>query len=562
MQSMTYNILVVEDNAGDVARAAARLAEAPFSLAISNVRSLADARQALAAGAIDAILLDLDLPDSIGVATLRAIVPLARVPIIVLSNLVDDRLRSLVTAAGAADVFAKQDAQSPLLALGVLYVLERERARDRHRRIAGLLDATPDAILVINHAGVVRYVNAAALGLFGCSREYLVGELLGFSIRDGEPLEIAIPRRDGERICEIRVVPFDWLGEAALLATIRDLTALKYSQREAIDKQRLAEQRAGQLHRVLDAIAGLATRCGLPEVGLATASVTSAPRDELEASDALAGALSLFESAFRGYVDSNRQLAAQNRQLIDAKAAIEAANRELEAFSASVAHDLRAPLRRISTFAHLLLEDHGKQLPERGTQYVGRILDGSDNMARLIDDLLALSRVAQAELRRAPVDLSRVARCVAARVLEGDPARQIELVIADDMVAEVDRNLAQIVLENLISNAYKFTSRRRLTRIEVGVLDRDPRVYFVRDNGAGFDPSYADHLFGVFRRLHSASEFEGTGIGLSIVKRAVERHGGKVWAEAAVDAGATFYFSLGPESSRLGLAAPPDRCLL
>ena len=231
-------------------------------------------------------------------------------------------------------------------------------------------------------------------------------------------------------------------------------------------------------------------------------------------------------------------------------------NDELESFSYSVAHDLRAPLRSIDGFSLALLEDCGESLNEDGKQYLRYVRESAQHMARLIDDLLALSRVTRAELDRAEIDLSSIARGVAERLARAAPDRQVELLVVDQLVANCDGRLLTIVFENLIGNAWKFSGKRRDARIEIGATGENPRTYFVRDNGAGFDMSYASKLFGVFQRLHSAAEFEGTGIGLATVQRIIRRHGGRIWAEGEVGCGAAFFFTL-ESSSRGGIVTPP-----
>jgi two-component system, NtrC family, sensor kinase len=231
-------------------------------------------------------------------------------------------------------------------------------------------------------------------------------------------------------------------------------------------------------------------------------------------------------------------------------------NDELESFSYSVAHDLRAPLRSIDGFSLALLEDCGENLNEDGKQYLRYVRESAQHMARLIDDLLALSRVTRAELDRAETDLSSIARSVAERFARAAPDRQVELHLLDQLVANCDSHLLTIVFENLIGNAWKFTGKRGDARIEIGATGQNPPTYFVRDNGAGFDMSYASKLFGVFQRLHSAAEFEGTGIGLATVQRIIRRHGGRIWAEGEVGSGATFFFTL-ESSSRAATVTPP-----
>ena len=228
-----------------------------------------------------------------------------------------------------------------------------------------------------------------------------------------------------------------------------------------------------------------------------------------------------------------------------AKEAAEDANRDLESFSYSVAHDLRAPLRHLDGFSQALLEDFAGQLDDQGKKFLRYIRESAQQMAQLIDDLLALSRVTRGELHRTRVDLTAIARAVADRLGAAEPARRVDFVIADGAWVEGDPRLLGLVFENLLGNAWKFTAKRAHARIEFGQAQQGGRtVHFVRDDGAGFDMAHAARLFGVFQRLHSTAEFEGSGIGLATVHRVVRRHGGRVWAEGAVGQGATIYFTL------------------
>jgi PAS domain S-box-containing protein len=231
--------------------------------------------------------------------------------------------------------------------------------------------------------------------------------------------------------------------------------------------------------------------------------------------------------------------------LIRAKEAAEHVNHELESFSYSVAHDLRAPLRSINSFTQALLEDYVEKLDVTGMKYLNFIHDASHHMAQLIDGLLGLSRVTRSVMRCQEVDLSDLARAVIARLRASQPTRHVEVLIQDGMLGDGDRLLLAIVLDNLLGNAWKFTAKRSDARIELSATVKDAqRVYLVRDNGAGFDMALASNLFGVFQRLHSDDEFEGTGIGLATVERIIARHGGRIWAEGSVERGATFYFTL------------------
>ncbi|MBW7997149.1 MAG: PAS domain-containing sensor histidine kinase [Candidatus Glassbacteria bacterium] len=232
-------------------------------------------------------------------------------------------------------------------------------------------------------------------------------------------------------------------------------------------------------------------------------------------------------------------------RVIERTAELGAVNQELETFSYSVSHDLRAPLRSMDGFSHALLEDYGDKLDAEGRDYLQRVRAGSQKMAQLIDDLLKLSRVTRGELERREVDLSQLAQAVAAKLQESAPERRITFDIAPGAVVEGDARLMRIVLENLLGNAWKFTAKHDHATIEFGVTNHDGEpAYFVRDDGAGFDMAYADKLFQPFQRLHTSTEFGGTGIGLATVARVVKRHGGSVWAESGVEQGATVYFTL------------------
>jgi PAS domain S-box-containing protein len=225
---------------------------------------------------------------------------------------------------------------------------------------------------------------------------------------------------------------------------------------------------------------------------------------------------------------------------------LEIANRELESFSYSVSHDLRAPLRAINGFSQALMEEYGHLLDHDGLNYLNRVRAASQRMAVLIDDLLTLSRVTRQEIRRAAINLSSLAGSISDELRNVHPQRQVEFIIAPDLWAVADPNLIQIVLDNLLRNAWKYTSKHAQARIEFGKLTHGDMgtIYFVKDDGAGFDMAYVDKLFGAFQRLHRDSEFEGNGVGLATVQRIIHRHGGRTWAEGAPEQGATFYFTL------------------
>ncbi|HEY8088754.1 MAG TPA: response regulator, partial [Polyangiaceae bacterium] len=254
-------------------------------------------------------------------------------------------------------------------------------------------------------------------------------------------------------------------------------------------------------------------------------------RDELIRSELLAAE----ERAARQVAETRAALASE----------LERKNGELEAFSYSVSHDLRAPLRTIDGFSQMVLDDYGDRLDDNGRDYLSRVRAGAQRMEHLIDDLLALSRVSSGDLRREPVDLSAIARAVELELQRREAGRHIDLVVQPDMIAQADGGLMRVLLENLLGNAWKFTAHVEGARIEIGAEPAETgTVYFVRDNGAGFDMARAAKLFAPFQRLHTDSEFPGTGIGLATAYRIVDRHGGRVWAEGVVGRGATVFFTI------------------
>jgi light-regulated signal transduction histidine kinase (bacteriophytochrome) len=237
------------------------------------------------------------------------------------------------------------------------------------------------------------------------------------------------------------------------------------------------------------------------------------------------------------------ELEKTNVELLQRTSQLQAANQELEAFSYSVSHDLRTPLQSVLGFSELLVEKCYAQLDGRGKQYLQCLQEGCYRMVQLIEDMLMLSRINRTEMAKETVDLSALSKSISNTLALTQPHRRVTFVIAEGLVTTGDAGLLRVALENLLGNAWKFTSKAQRARIEFGRAEHPP-IYFVRDNGAGFDMAYANKLFSAFQRLHNASEFPGTGIGLATVQRIIARHGGRIWAEAAVGQGATFYFTL------------------
>jgi light-regulated signal transduction histidine kinase (bacteriophytochrome) len=259
----------------------------------------------------------------------------------------------------------------------------------------------------------------------------------------------------------------------------------------------------------------------------------------------LCGPIALaIENAFL-YEESNRHAGELENRVRERTAQLETANHELEAFSYSVSHDLRAPLRSLNGFSSVLIEEYDDQLDERGKNYLKRIRVASQRMSDLIEDLLKLARFSRAALRPERVNLSALVKTVADDLCNSQPGRSAEFVIQPDMQANADLNLLRVVMVNLLGNSWKFTSKHSSARIEVGTIDSSGKtIYYVRDDGAGFDMQYAEKLFAPFQRFHSPGEFEGSGVGLATVQRIIRLHGGRVWAEGEVEKGTTIYFTL------------------
>lgn len=371
---------------------------------------------------------------------------------------------------------------------------EREaQVRESENRFRRLLELAPDGIIIVDREGRITLANTQAHTMFGYTAEELLGQ----------PVELLVP-------------------EQARRAHVAHRAAYQVQPRTrpmGVGLELSGRRKDGSLFPVEISLSPMETEDGR-----------------------------LIISVVRDITDRRRaeaRIQALNEDLARRYAELEAANRELEAFSYSVSHDLRAPLRAIDGFSQALLEDCELRLDDQGRDYLRRIRAATRRMGDLIDDLLALSRVTRQEMRRERVDLSALARSVVAQLRRLEPARSVEVVIADGLEAEGDSHLLRLVLENLLGNAWKFTGRQPEARIEFGAVDEGSRpAFFVRDNGVGFDMAYADKLFAPFQRLHAMSDFPGTGIGLATVQRIVARHGGRVWAVGEEGKGATFFFTL------------------
>ena len=384
-----------------------------------------------------------------------------------------------------------------IAAIGIVtvIVLYRQSAELRLRDQANLLDLAHDAIIVRDLDGTIAYWNRGAEELYGWSAEQAVGKASHDLLKTIFPSTLehigADVSRDGR-----------WQGD--LTHTTRDGSQVIVSSRWA-----LRQSEPGRPAAIMEINNDITERRQV-EVQLRKSN------DELDA------------------------------RVIERTRDLEAVNKELEAFAYSVSHDLRAPLRHLAGYTQLLQKNAGSILDEKSQRYTLMILESAERMGTLIDDLLAFSRVGRAEIQKATVNLEHIAKEALSEVRQEIDGRNIACKISALPIVHGDRSMLRLVFVNLVANAIKFTRPRPQARIEIGSDNGKPDeiVVFVRDNGVGFDKKYVNKLFGVFQRLHRTEDFEGTGIGLATVQRIIQRHGGRVWAEGAVDEGATFYFSL------------------
>ena len=476
----------------------------------------------------DAIVVDGELPGIDGATVIRHIrldAVLRDVPCLLLTASEHKGVELRALDAGA-DTFVRKEEDLEIILAKLSAVLRRTTARmpgdEAARSLLG-----PKKILAVDDS--VTYLHELADALNGEGYDVVLAhsgeealELLAFQAVDCILLDLVMPGLGGHETCQriksapvVREVPLIMLTalenrEAMIqgLGAGADDYILKSSEFDVLKARVRAQIRRKQFEdehrRIREELL----------------------RKELETAEARAA----------------NELAQTRAALVEE---LERKNEELEAFSYSVSHDLRAPLRSIDGFSKALLDQWADALEPKAKDYLGRVRAAAQRMGELIDDLLELSRVGRAELRRAEANLSAIARLVAAELRKRDPDAQIEIEIQDGLVAHADRRLMHIVFENLLGNSWKFTANTGQPRIEVGSSRNDDgTVYFVRDNGAGFDMTYAEKLFRPFQRLHSTADYPGTGIGLATVHRIVDRHGGRVSAEGMVGRGATFYFTL------------------
>lgn len=472
-------------------------------------------------------------------------------------------------------------------------------------KFRGLLEAAPDAMLLVNAEGRIVLLNAQAERVFGWTRDELLGRpvevLVPAGVRATHPVRRAAfaadprtrpmgegqdlrgLRKDGTEFpAEISLSPVSTDGVMYVSAAVRDVSRRRKVESKfrglleaapdavvIVDRQGTmvlvnsqAERlfgypRAEMIGRSVDMLVPLRLRDGHPahrdhyfleprvrSMGSGL-ELNGVRKDGTEVPVEIS--LSPLETEDGVLVSAAIRDITQRRSI---ESALKLANKELESFSYSVAHDLRAPLRAMNGFAQILLDDYGHKLDADGRDCLNEIRANAVRMAALIDALLSLSRVTRSEVHPAVIDISALARAAAAQCAAAEPERSVDVVVEDHLQATGDATLVRQLIDNLISNAWKFTARADGARIEFGRVVSGERPFFVRDNGAGFDMAHAGKLFGAFQRLHTVGEFAGTGIGLATAQRIISRHRGRIWAEAAVGAGATFWFTLPDERAR------------
>lgn len=541
-------IVVIEDSPTFAAEMRASLEAAGYEVAVGvsgeeGLRLAADLRP-------DAVVADQVLPGIDGpevIRRLRSDTALRRTPCLLLTAS-EDRTDELRALEAGADAFSQKHAGAPVILAKLAALLRTTRETAGAAALPSLL--APKRILAVDDSAtflgeLCDQLRAEGYDVVAAHSGAEALELLGTQPVDGILLDLLMPEMSGQETCrrikaepawrDIPLIILTALDESAAMieginagaddyiAKSGDFEILKARLRAQLRRKQFEDENRDireQLHRrEMEAVE------------------TQALRELSETRAALIASLE----------QKNAEMLQANGELKRAKDAADSANRELESFSYSVSHDLRAPLRAVDGFSQLLLTQVGVQLDATARRHLERVREGTKRMGQLIDDMLSLAQVTRQPLRNEPVDLSAESLNIVAHLRTTPPAgRTVEVEVAAGLVAQGDRGLLRILLENLLGNAWKFTTKREQAYIEFGRQPPadGPVVFFVRDNGAGFDMKYANKLFGVFQRLHTMEEFPGTGVGLATVSRVVRRHGGKVWAESAVGQGATFFFTL------------------
>ncbi len=523
--NVPIRVLLVEDSEDDADLVFHELRHGGYDPTCERVCTADALTEALGRDAWDIVLCDYAMPQFSGLAALALVQRHAGdLPVIVVSGEISQEIAVATIKAGALDYVMKTNLAG--LAPAVERALrEAETRRERRRveealksseeRYRALVENLNELVFTMDAEGNLTYVSPASVHVAAYPADEMIGRpFRTFVHPDDLPgLQSSFERTLGGQLEPHEFRVFDKQGRIRHVST------------------------SSRLRREGEKVVGL--------TGILT-DITARKQAEEEV----------------------RRLNAELEQRVQERTLqLETANEELEAFTYSVSHDLRTLLRVIDGFSHVLLQEHAESLDEEGRQHLGRVREGTERMNQLVTDLLTLSQASRNEMRWEEVDLSALVQAIATELQRTEPERRVEFCIADGVLVRGDAGLLGVALQNLLGNAWKFTGKHPAARIEFGTigvggshdadslpsasvtdvqaeLDNHQPVYFISDDGAGFDPEYADKLFGAFRRLHGPDEFEGTGVGLATAQRIFHRHGGRVWAEGAVEKGATFYFTL------------------
>ncbi len=428
---------------------------------------------------------------------------------------------------------------------------ELEASREKY---FDLYDLAPVGYITLNEKGIIREANLTAAALLGQERSYLIKQpLMRFISKEDQDIyyfcnkRLFETRQDQE--CELRMLKGDGTLFWARLKTV----AARFDNNKSLSRAAIIDitrsKQADDQYR--EHMEGLVRE---RSIALETANeeykMLSQTQDELQESIAqqtaeISHGKASLQTEITERKRSDDEIIRLNENLLIRNEQLELANKKLESFIYAVSHDLRAPLRHISGFTDLVMKHIADKLDDKGKQYLTRIRDGAERMGRLIDELLNLSKISRQGIRRREINVSEIAGSIVADLRDSNPGRSVDVDIKEGLKAFADRGLIEVVLSNLFGNAWKFTATTESARIEFGTIEQGGKIiYYIKDNGVGFDPKFTAKMFLPFHRLHSESAFKGTGIGLAIVERIIRGHGGKIWAEGIEGKGATVYFSL------------------
>lgn len=532
-ETKSLRILHLEDDAHDAELIHRVLSREGLVDAVQVARSHSEFMAALDTGGFDVVLSDNQIA---GVEGLGALQMVRRkypgVPFLFVSgHLTDAGSIERLKAEGATDCVPKSEL--PTLAAAVRRAFGERGDKHAMQREAGYLAGMERLVTVVQELSLARDL-ATVMGIVRAAARALTGaDGATFIMREGNMCYYA----DEDAIAPL------WKGKRFPMTACISGWAMLNRQQAVIEDIYADARIPHDAYRPTFvkslAMVPIRTQDPIGAIGNYWAAPHLASPEQVKLLQALADTTAVALENVQIYTELEQRVR-------DRTADLEATNKELGAFSFAVSHDLRAPLRHIDGFLEMLVEDCGDALNEQGQHYVKRIRSNTERMGRLIEDLLSLSRTTQTPVKRQKVDLSQMVRDITSELQATAPDRQADFIIAEGLSTYGDPGLLRVVMENLLLNAWKFTGKCPRARIEVGtIIAREGQTaYYVRDNGAGFNMAYASKLFGVFQRLHSQEEFPGSGVGLATVHRVIKKHGGRMWVEAVVNQGATFYFTL------------------